>query len=231
LFLVVSLTVFALLVARVVRAPRGTWRFIVAAAMLVVAAAFLLPPDNAFRRDIAASVSNLAWLGVAMIPVGAYALVLRRLRRRTGADGLRQASAHPRGVVRIVDDAALIKDTRAALDAEAQMLTGCKTGDFSLGWRAEDGRLSGHVRVRLECGLADVEMLWVRSENRRQGIGTRLWAAAEAELRAAGAERVVVNVADWQVPKFFDRQGFREAARVPMTDGRTRKIMEKVLEP
>jgi ribosomal protein S18 acetylase RimI-like enzyme len=132
--------------------------------------------------------------------------------------------------VRILDDAALIKDTRAALDAEAQMLTGCKTGDFSLGWRAEDGRLSGHLRVRLECGLADVEMIWVRAEDRRLGIGTRLWAAAEVELRATGAERVVVNVADWQVPEFFERRGFSEVARVPMTGGKARRIMEKVLE-
>jgi ribosomal protein S18 acetylase RimI-like enzyme len=175
-------------------------------------------------------VNNLAWLGVAMIPVGIYALVLRRLRRRAGADGPREASAHPRGVVRIVDDAALIKDTRAGLDAEALSLTGCKQESFSLGWRAEDGRLAGHVRVRLECGLADVEMIWVRAEDRRHGIATRLWAAAETELRAAGAERVVASAADWQVPGFFERQGFREVARVPMTVGRTLRIMEKVLE-
>jgi ribosomal protein S18 acetylase RimI-like enzyme len=230
LFLVVSLTIFALLVARVLRAPRGTWRFIVAAAGLVVAGAFLLPPDNAFRQDIAASVNTLAWLGVAMIPVGIYAFVLRRLRRRTGADGPKEPPVHPRGLVRIVDDAALASDTRAALDAEAQVLTGCKQENFSLGWRAEDGRLAGHVRLRLECGLADVEMIRVNAEDRRQGIATRLWAAAEAELRAAGAERIVASVAEWQVPEFFGRQGFREVARVPMTGGRTRRIMEKVLD-
>jgi ribosomal protein S18 acetylase RimI-like enzyme len=230
LFLVVSLTVFALLVARLVRAPRGTWRFVLAAAGLVVAGAFLLPSDNAFRQDIAASVNSLAWLGLAMIPVGAYALVLRRVRRRTGADAPREVSGHPRGLVRIVDDAALIKDTRALLDAETQQLTGCKQERFSLGWRANDGRLVGHLRVRLECGLADVEMIWVSAEDRRQSIGTQLWAAAEVELRAAGAERIVASVADWQMPEFFERQGCREVARVPMAGGKTRRIMEKVLD-
>ncbi len=212
------------------RAPKETWRFIVAAAGFVVAGAFLLPPENAFRQDIAASVNNLAWLGLALVPVGAYALVLRRLRRRTGADGPRKASEHPRGLVRIVDDAALSRDTRVALDAETQALTGCKQESFSLGWRAEDGRLAGHVRVRLECGLADVEMIRVAAEDRRQGIGTRLWEAAEEELRAAGAERVVVCVADWQVPEFFGKLGFREIARVPAAGGKARRILEKVLE-
>jgi ribosomal protein S18 acetylase RimI-like enzyme len=230
LFLVVSLTIFALLIARVMRAPRGTWRFILAAAGLVVAGTFLLPSDNAFRQDIADSLNNLGWLGVALVPVGAYAIVLRRLRRRTGADGARNATGHPRGLVRIEKDAALIEATRTALDAEARMLNSCNQEGFSLGWRADDGRLAGHVRVRLECGVADVEMIWVRGEDRRQGIGTRLYGAAETELRAAGAERVVASVADWQVPEFFLRQGFREVARIPMADGRVRSLLEKALD-
>lgn len=230
MFLVASLTVFALLIARVMCAPRGTSRFIFAAAGLVVAGAFLLPSESAFRQDLAASLSNLAWLGVALVPVGAYALVLRRLRRRAGADGVRNATERPRGLVRITEDAALVEETRTALDTEARRLNDCNIEGFSLAWRREDGQLVGHVRVRLECGLADVDMIRVRTEDRRQGIGSRLYGAAETELRAAGAERVVASVADWQVPEFFLRQGFREVARVPMADGRTRSLFEKGLD-
>jgi ribosomal protein S18 acetylase RimI-like enzyme len=230
LFLVASLTVFALLVARVVRAPGGTWRLILAAAGLAVAGAFLLPPESAFRQDIAESLNNLAWLGIALVPVGAYALVLARLRRRTGADSARAVSERPRGLVRIEGDARLIADTRAALELEAKALRDCKEEGFSLGWRAEDGQLVGHVRVRLECGLADVEMIWVRAEHRRKGIGSRLYGAAESELRTAGAERIVASVADWQVPGFFLRQGLREIARVQTTSGHVRSLMDKVLD-
>lgn len=84
---VLALTAFALLLARLLRAPRGTWRLILAAAVLLALAGQLLPPGNPYR--IAPEVLRAwGWVLLAALPFAAYGLLIRHLRRRTGADRL-----------------------------------------------------------------------------------------------------------------------------------------------
>lgn len=223
---VLSLTLFALLAARLFRAPRGTWRFILAAAALILGASQLLPAGNPFRADVAGSARTLFWVGLAGLPVAGYALMLRGLRRRTGADA--PAARHPVGLVRIVDDAALVAETQAALAAEAAA-SGAACAALSLGWRTGDGALVGRVQLRRTAETAEVAALWVAEPARGQGIGARLLEAAEVEARAMGARRMTLSLGSWQRPDFFGRAGYVTVAERPLGCGLTRRWMEKEL--
>jgi GNAT superfamily N-acetyltransferase len=227
MFRVLAVTVLALLVARVVRAPAGTWRYIVVAALLLLLASQLLPAGHPLRADLVAGLGTLGWLALAAAPILAYGLVLRRLRRRTGVDA--QLRRHPVGLVTIPDDAALTADTGAALAAETRRATGRAPEPVSVAWRGEDGALLGHVRITVMAALADVQMLWVTAARRRQGIGGRLLAAAEAEAQARGAVRMTAGVASWQNAGFLARRGYREMARLDLDGGLERLLLVKEL--
>lgn len=205
MFQVLSLTVFALLLARVMRAPRGTWRWIVGAAVAVLAASQLLPPGNPFREDVRGSLDTLLWIGLALVPVAGYALVIRAIRRRTQPVGTEPPPARPTGLVLIPEDGLLAQDTEAALAEE----TGTATERVSVGWRDDDGRLVGHARLRLRRDLADLELLWVAREARGQGIGARLVSQAAAEARRRGARALLAAVGAGENAAFLARQGFR----------------------
>jgi GNAT superfamily N-acetyltransferase len=202
---ILSLAVFALLLARVMRAPRGTWRWIVAAAVAALAASQLLPAGNAFREDVRESLGTLFWIGLALVPVAGYALVIRAIRQRTQPVGTEAPPARPTGLVLIPDDGLLARDTEAALAEE----TGTATERLSVGWRDDDGALVGHARLRLRRDLADLELLWVAREARRRGIGARLIAQAAAEARRRGARALVAAVGAGEGAAYLVRQGFR----------------------
>jgi predicted N-acetyltransferase YhbS len=227
-FPVLAFTAFALLMARVVRAPAGTAAWIVGAAAAVLAASQLLPEGNPWRADVAGSSRTLLWIGAGLAPVVAYAVVLRGLRQRLGTDAaLAAGRPHPTGLVRIVDDDALAAVSRAALDADADLARG--GARLSLGWRGTAGDLCGHVRLRTGPGIAEIEMIRVEPGARRGGVGGALLRAAEGEARAAGASRIGALVGDWQAPDFFARAGYAEAGGHALGVERRRAWMEKSL--
>jgi [ribosomal protein S18]-alanine N-acetyltransferase len=202
---ILSLAVFAILLARVVRAPRGTWRWIVAAAVAALAASQLLPSGNAFREDVRGSLDTLFWLGLALLPVAGYALVIRAIRQRTQAVGTEAVSARPTGLVLIPEDGLLARDTEAAIAEES----GSATERVSIGWRDDGGALVGHARLRLHRDLADLELLWVAPGSRGRGIGGRLVAQAAAEARRRGARALLAAVEAGGGPAYLARHGFR----------------------
>jgi ribosomal protein S18 acetylase RimI-like enzyme len=201
---VLSLTVFALLLARVMRAPAGTWRWIVAGAVVLLAGSQLLPAGNAFREDVRGSLGTLFWLAVALVPVAVYALAIRAIRQRTQPVGAEQPS-RPTGLVLIPEDDLLVRDTEAALAEES----GAETQRVSVGWRDGDGALVGHARLRLQDDLADLELLWVARAARRQGIGARLISQAADEARARGARALLASVGGGGAAAYLARHGFR----------------------
>jgi ribosomal protein S18 acetylase RimI-like enzyme len=225
-FLVAAFTVFALLLARLAGAPRGSWRYILGAAALTLGASQLLPEGNAFRADVAGSARTLFWFGLAMIPVGIYALWVRRLRTRAGG-GADAEPARPRGLVQFPRDAALVAETAAALGAETDAaLPGPR---LSLGWRDADGALAGHLRLRVHAEVAEIEMLRVVPDRRGRGFGTALLRAAEGEAAAQGATRIGTEVGDWQAPGFLARAGYAAGPEIALGGGRSRRWMEKAL--
>jgi GNAT superfamily N-acetyltransferase len=109
---------------------------------------------------------------------------------------------------------------RERLDAEISAFNAAVTG-------YHDGRLLS-VAVRgdgddLRAGLYGwtwggcgyIDLLWVRDDQRGHGLGARLLAAAEAEIRRRGCDRVALNTHSFQAPDFYARFGYTECGRTP----------------
>jgi GNAT superfamily N-acetyltransferase len=60
----------------------------------------------------------------------------------------------------------------------------------------------------------EVRSLWVHEQWRREGLGTRLMAAAEAEARARGAAQMVTSTHSFQAPDFYLRLGFEPVGQI-----------------
>ena len=86
-----------------------------------------------------------------------------------------------------------------------------------LGVRLHDdaGELVAALHGHTWAGWLEVKTLWVRADRRRHGLGRRLMAAAEAEARARGATRSLLNTHGFQAPGFYEKLGYQQVAVIP----------------
>jgi GNAT superfamily N-acetyltransferase len=97
--------------------------------------------------------------------------------------------------------------------------------------RDRAGRVRGGVQgVTVGAWLA-MDLVWVEEPFRRQGLGSRLLAEAEAQARRRGCRFAILATFDYQAPGFYARRGYVEYAR--MEDfpwGVTRFQLRKTLD-
>jgi GNAT superfamily N-acetyltransferase len=106
------------------------------------------------------------------------------------------------------------------LDQEISAFNAAVTGHhdgrmLSVAVRGDDGDLRAGLYGWTWGGCGYIDLLWVRDDQRGSGLGARLLAAAEAEIRHRGCDRVALNTHSFQAPGFYARFGYRECGRTP----------------
>ena len=97
----------------------------------------------------------------------------------------------------------------------------------------EEDEVTGYVVLMMLGEVADVNRIAVTSGRQRQGLASALLAAAIAQARQRGVQRLVLEVADRNgaAIAFYERCGFAEIARRPRyyRDGSAAVVMERTL--
>lgn len=93
--------------------------------------------------------------------------------------------------------------------------TGISDGKLlALFLREADGATVGGVFGWTWGDSCYVRYLFIPEPLRREGHGTRLMQAVEAEAKARGCNQIVLETHDFQAPRFYERLGFAIAGRV-----------------
>ena len=86
---------------------------------------------------------------------------------------------------------------------------------LSVAVRGDHGDLRAGLYGWTWGGCGYIDLLWVRDDHRGHGLGARLLAAAEAEIRRRGCDRVALSTHSFQAPDFYARFGYTECGRTP----------------
>ncbi len=106
------------------------------------------------------------------------------------------------------------------LDKEISAFNAAVTGHhdgrmLSVAVRGDGGDLRAGLYGWTWGGCGYIDLLWVRADQRGAGLGTRLLAAAETEIRRRGCDRVALSTHSFQAPAFYARFGYTECGRTP----------------
>ena len=80
--------------------------------------------------------------------------------------------------------------------------------ELALAARDASGQLVGGLYGNTAWRWLFVDLLWVDTPFRRQGLGRRLLRAAEAAARARGCTRAYLDTFDFQARPFYEREGY-----------------------
>ena len=80
--------------------------------------------------------------------------------------------------------------------------------------RDDKGRIVAGICGNTWGGCLEIRQLWVDEARRKQGLGTRLFVAAEQEARRRGCRQILLTTFTFQAPAFYAKHGFKVLATV-----------------
>ena len=93
-----------------------------------------------------------------------------------------------------------------------------------------DGSIIGGLLGGTYWGWMYIDILWVREEHRRQGVGSRLLTEAEKEAMRRGCHHVHVDTMSWQAPMFYQKHGYEVIGVLPdIPRGNQKYLLMKAL--
>ena len=93
-----------------------------------------------------------------------------------------------------------------------------------------EGNLIGGILGGTYWGWMYVDILWVRENHRKKGIGSKLLSAAEKEAKSRGCHHVHLDTMSWQAPKFYEKHGYTVIGILPdIPSGNQKYLLMKEL--
>ena len=93
-----------------------------------------------------------------------------------------------------------------------------------------DGSIIGGLLGGTYWGWMYIDILWVREDHRRQGVGSRLLTEAEKEAMRRGCHHVHVDMMSWQAPMFYQKHGYEVIGVLPdIPRGNQKYLLMKAL--
>ena len=97
--------------------------------------------------------------------------------------------------------------------------------------RDDSGRIVAGICGNTWGGGCEIRQFWVEESQRRRGLGTRLFQAAEQEASRRGCTQMLLMTFSFQAPAFYARNGFEVLATIAdHPRGHRNFLMRKRLE-
>ena len=96
----------------------------------------------------------------------------------------------------------------------------------------EENTVIGGLLGGTYWGWMYIDILWVREDHRKKGIGSALLAKAEKEAVRRGCHHVHLDTMSWQAPEFYQKRGYRVIGVLPdIPEGNQKYLLMKELSP
>ena len=93
-----------------------------------------------------------------------------------------------------------------------------------------NGNIIGGILGGTYWGWMYVDILWVHTDHRGKGIGSKLLAEAEAEAVHRGCHHVHLDTMSWQAPEFYEKHGYTLIGSLPdIPNGHQKHLLMKAL--
>ena len=105
-------------------------------------------------------------------------------------------------------DVAVLRDYSDTFNIETTKIYDFK--ELAIFLRDSSGHMTAGIYAFTWGGCLDIDLLWVREDLRRQGLGTRLMNAAEREGIDRGCHIAMLSTHSFQAPDFYKKRGYEE---------------------